>query len=355
MKICMIELVQNGGMVHYASQLSNALVNLKNMDVHMIVPDGINESLFNQGIHLLKIPSIGRHGYRIDLILRYIYKINPDVIHITMLHPFLIPILPMLEKYPLIVTTHEVIPHPGDSVIVAKLTTLAKKRFATINFVHSNSIKEDLMRVGFNETNIKVVPHGDYSFLVKYANKNQAEEKNTILFFGRILDYKGLEYLIKGESLLSRDLTDFKIIIAGDGDLSKYQKMIKNKDNFEILNKFIPDEEIPILFQRSSVVVLPYIEASQSGIIPIAYAFRKPVVVTNVGNLSDVVIDGVTGYIVPPKDTDSLILAVSKILKNSKLKYDMGEHAYKLMTEKMSWDAIGKTTVEIYSNTSGCS
>ena len=96
------------------------------------------------------------------------------------------------------------------------------------------------------------------------------------------------------------------------------------------------------------MVVLPYIEASQSGIIPIAYAFKKPVVVTNVGSIPEVVDDGITGFIVPPKDPDALASAITKLLRDDKLRKEMGESAYRKMEEELSWDKIADKTIEVY-------
>ena len=123
---------------------------------------------------------------------------------------------------------------------------------------------------------------------------------------------------------------------------------MQTKSTFEIYNKFISHEEVSELFQRASVVVLPYIDASQSGIVPIAYAFKKPVVVTNVGSIPEVVDDGKTGFIVPPRDSKALADAIIKLLKNDKLRKEMGEHAYKKMKEELSWDKIAKKTIEVY-------
>ncbi|KKG82671.1 glycosyltransferase [Methanosarcina mazei] len=179
-------------------------------------------------------------------------------------------------------------------------------------------------------------------------HKKINEEENTILFFGRILEYKGIDYLIKAEPLISEKIPNIKIIIAGSGDFSKYESMINHKNHFEIINEYIPDEKVSELFQKSSVVVLPYIEASQTGIIPIAYAFKKPVVATDVGSLSEVIVDGVTGFIVPPRDSKLLADSLLNILLNKNLKNSMGSAAYEFMKENMSWKGIAQKTIGEY-------
>jgi glycosyltransferase involved in cell wall biosynthesis len=124
--------------------------------------------------------------------------------------------------------------------------------------------------------------------------------------------------------------------------------MMVNKDNFIVHNYRIPYKEGAELFQRCSVVVLPYIDASQSGVIPTAYGFKKPVVVTDVGSIPEIVDDGVTGFIVPSKDPIALVDAIIKLLKDDGLRKQMGENAYKKLKTDLSWDKIVEKTVEVY-------
>lgn len=102
------------------------------------------------------------------------------------------------------------------------------------------------------------------------------------------------------------------------------------------------------MFQRSSVVVLPYVEAAQSGVVPTAYGFGRPVVVTTVGGIPEQVDDGVTGLIVPPRDARALADAVIKIMKDEKLRREMGRNASRKLERDFAWDDIAAETVEIY-------
>jgi len=98
---------------------------------------------------------------------------------------------------------------------------------------------------------------------------------------------------------------------------------------------------------------LPYIEGTQTGIIPIAYAFRKPVVVTNVGSIPEVVDEDITGYVVPPKDPNSLANAIVKILNNDPMRKQMGENAYEKMKKELSWDLVAEETSKAYNKVWG--
>ena len=102
------------------------------------------------------------------------------------------------------------------------------------------------------------------------------------------------------------------------------------------------------LFKKSSIVVLPYIEASQSGVIPLAYDCKKPVITTNVGSLSEVVKNNVTGILVPPKNIEKLGNAIVTLLNDPKKRKAIGNAAYQFSKKHMSWDEISMLTLGYY-------
>jgi glycosyltransferase involved in cell wall biosynthesis len=344
----------------YTVQLANSLS--KKETVILMLPkdmpnehidtldENVNLHLFTQAKHLY-YPT---HLLKFYEIIKQINILKPDVIHLQAgMTPFLCFAPLLLKKYPLVTTLHDPKPHIGDErILLKKITKCCVRKYSDQIIVHGEKLKEQMIQE-YNIPNEKVhaIPIGEHEVapFKKYEREDIKEDGNLILFFGRIYEYKGLEYLIKAEPMITEQVPDAKIIIAGTGEnFKKYVKMMMNRDNFIVYNRYIPYKEGAELFQRCSVVVLPYIDASQSGVISTAYGFKKPVVVTNVGSISEIVDDGVTGFIVPPKNSEALAEAIVKLLKDEKLRREMGENAYKKLKTDMSWDKIAKETFEVY-------
>ena len=288
-------------------------------------------------------------------ILRNIVRVRPDVIHLQEGHPWFNFVLPLLGRfYPIVNTVHDVIQHTGDELSRLApqwLHSLARWSAKKI-IVHGECLRDRMLSNHSNSPeDIFVIPHGNMDIHLMEGFEQIETEDHTILFFGRIWAYKGLQYLIKAEPFISSEIKDVNIIIAGTGeDLISYEKMMENKERFEIHNKYIPDDLMNALYLRSSLVVLPYIEASQSGVVPAAYSFGKPVVVTDVGSISEAVIEGKTGLIVPPRDVEKLAEAIVYLLKHKKKREDMGKRALERARGELSWDRIGEKTVRVYRN-----
>ena len=275
---------------------------------------------------------------------------HPDLVHITCWHMWGTPGLGLGSRFRQVSTVHDVSRHPGDGWAYPSWLYPLQWRWADQVIVHANAARQQLLaKHGLQPDHVHVIPIGAYDFYRAWMQDDRMERPNTVLFFGRIWEYKGLEYLIEAEPLITRAIPDARIVIAGYGDsFEKYQKAMVNPHHFEVLNYRIPDEMVAELFQRASVVVLPYIEASQSGVISVAYAFGKPVVGTNVGGIPDVVDDGLTGYLVPPRDKNSLAEAIIALLKDPKSRADMGRRALEKTKTQMSWSNIAEQTLDVY-------
>ena len=278
---------------------------------------------------------------------------NPEVIHVQENTDWRILLLVILLGFKKVVlTVHDITRHPGEKEsFFLHYIRMRFRRCARRVIVHGKVLKDQLIsEVPPLSQRVFVVPIG---VLLSQKWRNQANEKEelyTILIFGRMNNYKGLDILIKAEPIISRVIPNIKIIIAGRGeDIDRYEETLNANKSFEVHNRFISDLEVANLFCRASVVVLPYVEASQSGVIPIAYYFGKPVVATNVGSISEVVDDGKTGLIVASQNPEQLGEALIKLLREHELRKAMGRNAYQKAHEELSWENIAKKTLEIYS------
>ncbi len=285
-------------------------------------------------------------------LVRRIRAFKPDVIHLQLGHMwFNLLGLPFLRDIPLVLTVHDSLIHVGDASSAKTpqwIYDLACFR-ARERIVHAPQVKESLTkRTGVAAETVHVIPYvivGDVDISVGADVRPQPE----VLFFGRIWEYKGLEYLIKAEPLITEKVPQARIVIAGTGeDFSRYRKMMVNPDHFLIHNEYVSDEKRAELFRRAAVVVLPYIEASQSFIISIAYRFGKPVVATTVGGLPEMVDHGRTGFLVPPRDTNSLATAIVDLMKNDKMRQAFGGNGMHKVNIECAPEAVGQQTVNVY-------
>lgn len=244
---------------------------------------------------------------------------------------------------------HNVMPHerpvvPGAWTAFHKTTAHV---FARVDgfLVHSASLAQQVR--GFRPLGVvREVFHPIYDL---YAEMDEAPvpargEARTphILFFGNVRRYKGLDVLIRSLALAQGQL-DFRATIAGEFyvDPQPFRRMARESGidaRLTWCDRYVPNEEVPALFRSADLVVLPYTDATQSGVAPLAYQFGVPVIATNVGGLSQVVEDGVSGRLVPPGNPSALAAAIVDYFKEGR---EAGFRAGVLKTkERLSWDRL---------------
>ena len=170
--------------------------------------------------------------------------------------------------------------------------------------------------------------------------------KKYILFFGLIRDYKGLDILLKAMATDGLRNSDIQLIIAGEyySNKEEYEKLIQDlnlKDKLELHTRFIPDNEVVNYFCAADMVVQPYKHATQSGVTQICYHFNKPMLVTNVGGLPEIVPNNKVGFVVEPNEQE-VANAILKFFNENKepefvqnILIEKQKYSWKVMVEKV--------------------
>lgn len=281
-----------------------------------------------------------------------IKSLNPDLVIIQWWHPYFTlcycGIIQNLKNIKVLFLCHNIFPH--ERLPLDKWLTRRALKRGDIFIVHSEKDAEDIQSILPNAKYKRTV-HPTYN-IFKFKNINCIEareilnlgqDKKVLLFFGFVREYKGLKYLIDGLRVLREKYDDIILLIAGDfnGRKEDYIKMIEDhglRDYTSVHDGYIPDCDVEIYFAAADLVVLPYVSATQSGIVQIAYSFSKPVIATNVAGLPEAVLDEKTGYIVEARDSEAIAEAVQKFFEGNKAE----DFARNIKNEeyKYSWDRM---------------
>jgi glycosyltransferase involved in cell wall biosynthesis len=217
--------------------------------------------------------------------------------------------------------------------------------------VLSEKVKNDVVKIN-SKAKVLTLFHPLYTHFGDKIEKGLAREKMNIpsdkkvlLFFGLVRDYKGVDVLLKSLAVLDES---YVLIIAGEcyGSFEKYQKLIEENHLSERIfhfDRFISDDEVPILFSLCDLCVLPYKTATQSGVTATALHFNIPIISTNVGGLSEYVLDGKTGFLVEPNNPNLFANAISVCFKENLL-FDFETNINEFKTS-LSWDTFREKIV----------
>lgn len=216
-----------------------------------------------------------------------------------------------------LLTVHDVTPHPGtqsnDGHRVKRLIRRRLYRSSTGFIVHGEPLARDLRLHPWVRPSqaIYVIPHG---VLAHPSGVSPLPGSRTVLFFGNAEFYKGLDILVGAAEKARIAIPDLKVVVAAHGPELKRARASEQTDGlFEWREGFVSDSDIPALFAGIDVVVLPYREASQSGVIPLAFSNGRPVIASRVGALAEAVADEVDGLLVEPESSDALSAAIVRV------------------------------------------
>ena len=186
--------------------------------------------------------------------------------------------------------------------------------------VLSQSVLNELQSISSNGVLGFHPLYDNYTEFAEDCNAVQ-DRAPTVLFFGLIKPYKGLDVLLRAMSLVKSRIPDIRLLIAGEvyGSSAGYDDLIRSLGSQETVEKhfrFISESEIASFFRRSDVCVLPYKAASQSGVIATAYSFRLPVIASSVGGLSEYIDAGKTGLLVAPNNPEALAESIVRYFQS---------------------------------------
>jgi len=274
----------------------------------------------------------------------------------------------------IVLTVHNVNARTRDAndTLFNRLTLKIQYRLVDHLFVHTERMRLEII-AQFDVPRAKIsvipfginnaVPHTDLTPDEARQRLGIPEKDRTILFFGHIAPYKGLEFLIEAFRQIMTKAGDYRLIIAGNPkNCDKYWNAVQESlDRLEHHDRilqhiaFIPDAETEIYFKAADVVVLPYRHIFQSGVLSLSYSFGVPVIASNVGALREDIIEGKTGFVCRPEDPTGLARAIEKYFATD-LYFRLSSHRQEIREyacRRYSWDTVSELTKDVYEDLLG--
>ncbi|MFH0879138.1 MAG: glycosyltransferase family 4 protein [Lentisphaerota bacterium] len=361
MKIAILSL-HRGGMLHYAAMLARS--------IHSVDPDAelgaficadASGCLFPREARLFsyRVPQVLglRHAgaflqgpFTLAALYRDVIHWKPDLLHINSGHLWYSGLVRGWSRhFPVVTTIHDIHVHPGEVRPYERLKLNPLLRHSRRILVHSESLRNEALKTwSLPPDRVGVIPCG--LLCVPGCERPSGDEQDlNVLMFGRIHAYKGFDVLFKAMPRLIREFPALRLTIAGEGNLSAWPEACSGlKENLRIINRYISDDETARLFREASIVLLPYTEASQSGVALMAAAFGRPVVASRVGAIPEVVDDAETGLLVSPGDPKAFAEAVAGLLKDPERRRRMGTLARERGESRFGPQAIGSRLRKVY-------
>ena len=270
----------------------------------------------------------------------------------------------------IVLTAHNVNAGARDSndTPINRLTLKIQYRLADHIFVHTSQMKSDLLReFNVQESAVTVIPYGinnsvprtDMAVTDAKRRLGIKDGERSILFFGNIGPYKGLDHLVTAFQSLVAQNPQYRLIIAGKprSGSEKYVSEVREAtapdvERGSVIQRIehIPDQDIEIYFKAADVLVLPYTYIFQSGVLFLGYVFGLPVIATDVGSLREDIIEGETGFLCRPSDPADLAGSIERYF-NSDLFKNLNDSRPKIQdyaNGRHSWNVVGDLTRNVY-------
>lgn len=282
-----------------------------------------------------------------------LWKLNrlaPDIVHFQGCAQCFLPFVPLLQGFRVVTTVHDPVAHEGEERAFSAITQSMLVTISSRVILLTEAMRQ--LAAGVYPAaahKLMAIPHGLYDIYVSGPELRPPDlppHQKFVLFFGRVGRYKGIEDLFAAIRKL-RDQSDARFVIAGR-HLYPVRVPADISDRVTMLKGYIQDDVLRYLFRHCQLVVLPYRNATQSGVLMIAYAFGKPVIATQTGGMPEMICHGETGIVVPPRDAEALSRGIVDLLGAPERLAAMGKKAVEFGARNYSWDKIALATFGVY-------
>ena len=287
------------------------------------------------------------HGFRLA---RQIRQFRPDIVHGQEAGDWAHAVARMfIGTAPFVYTVHDPRPHSGNDRLVARRNLWPRRLLrlsADAIIVHGWSIVAEMEAAEpATKGRVYVAMHG----LLGDSLLPQEAPGDEFMFFGRIEAYKGLDVLLDAVALLLKRGEPVRLRIVGRGpDLDRHRSCIAQLPSIELDEAFVPAAQVSGLLREARAIVLPYRDATQSGVVTNAFAAGVPVIASRVGALVDVLDDGSNALLVPPSDPERLADAIARLAADDDLTRRLARGAAATASSLLAWSDIARETEIIY-------
>ncbi len=386
-----VSLLTGGQDKHYSFGLTKALVS-KGVHLEVIGSDDVDDPELhtmaqvnflnlrgNRRAHAPLMQKIRRVFTYYLRLTRYALTARPKIFHILWNNKFeyfdrtILMLFYKLCGKKIALTAHNINIGRRDSKdsFLNRLTLKLQYHLADHIFVHTDKMKTELCSdFGVGDEAVTVfsyplnlaVPETGIS--PRYAKKQLgiADEDRTILFFGAIAPYKGLDLLVTAFQPLVANDARYRLIIAGrpkEGECEGHWEEIRATitrtiEPTRVIQdiQYIPDDKTELYFKAADVLVLPYREIFQSGVLFLAYSYGLPTVATDVGSFRETLIEGKTGFLCRPHDAEDLGKTIEQYFESELFTGSghMRDEIRKYARARHSWDPVGQVTRDVYAS-----
>jgi D-inositol-3-phosphate glycosyltransferase len=382
-----VALLTGGGDKHYALGLASALTD-KNILIdfigsdHLVSPALDNNPRINflnlrgdQNPNAPLIHKVSRIAVYYLRLLRFAATARAPVLHVLWNNKLEyfdrtgLLLYYKLFRRRVVFTAHNVNAAERDSVDtwLNRFTLYVQYQLVDHILVHTNKMRDEIqMHFRVNANKITVIPYGiNNAVPISDLSGNDARRQLgvdrtdlTMLFFGQIAPYKGLEFLLRALAELVKESSHYRLIIAGkpkwnDAYWKKMQRIISSAAiEARVIQRieYISDDEIEVFFKAADVLILPYTHIFQSGVQFLAYSFGLPVIATDVGSLRETIVEGQTGFVCAPRDSIELAKTIQRYFR-SELFCKLDEQRLVIKeyaNAQFSWERVASLTHGVY-------